>query len=199
MGTIFKINTDGTSFAQLHSFVGGAADGQHPSFSALIVSGNTLYGMTPEGGTAGQGTIFRINTDGSSFAILHTFTAASGDGWDPDGSLVLSGNTLYGMTRQGGGGAGTIFQINTDGSGYSRLHTFLGASTGDGANPVGTLTALGSLLYGTTPVGGDTPWGPSLASTWTGPITVRFIRLLEAPTTGRILTTSLPRVPRCMA
>ena len=58
------------------------------------------------------------------------------------------------MTRQGGGAAGTVFKINTDGTGYGLLHTFTGTSTGDGANPTADLLLVGSTLYGATPVGG---------------------------------------------
>ena len=199
MGTIFKINTDGSAFGVLHSFVGGAGDGKTPSYSSLVVSGTTIYGMTVGGGAADEGVVFRINTDGTGFALLHTFVAATGDGWAPYGSLTLSGSTLYGMTRQGGGGAGTIFQINTDGSGYSRLHTFLGASAPTVLTRWVRLPRWAHSFTARHLLAARTPWGPSLASTWTGPITVRFIRLLEAPTTGRILTTSLPRAPRSLA
>jgi uncharacterized repeat protein (TIGR03803 family) len=153
MGTIFRINTDGSNFGVVHSFVGGAGDGQHPGYSAIVVSNGVLYGMTQEGGAVGQGTVFKINADGTGFTLLHAFNPASGDGWDPNGSLVLSGNTLYGMTYQGGGGPGTIFQINTDGSGYSRLHNFAGGP-GDGAHPIGDLFVAGSALYGMTSSGG---------------------------------------------
>ncbi|MGH7969236.1 MAG: hypothetical protein ACREIC_10975, partial [Limisphaerales bacterium] len=56
--------------------------------------GNTLYGTAEVGGSSAEGTIFAINTDGTGFTNLHTF--ATGDGANPIGNLVLSGNTLYG-------------------------------------------------------------------------------------------------------
>ena len=51
---------------------------QRRSFSAagLILSGNTLYGTTTGGGSSGNGTVFAINTDGTGFTTLHSFTAA---------------------------------------------------------------------------------------------------------------------------
>ena len=103
--------------------------------------------------------MFKVNTDGTGFSLLHSFVAANGDGWAPVGSLTLFGSTLYGMTRQGGGAAGTIFRINVDGTGYSLFHSFTGMSGGDGANPVGDLLLLGSTLYGTTPIGGPANLG----------------------------------------
>ena len=153
VGTIYRMNTDGTAFSLLHSFAGGPADGQDPGYSSLVKSGSTLYGMTITGGATGFGTVFKVNTDGTGFALLHSFDAAGGDAWAALGSLTLSGSTLYGMTRQGGGGAGAIFKINTDGTGYGIMHIFAG-QPGDGAAPVGTLTAIDSVLYGTTPLGG---------------------------------------------
>jgi uncharacterized repeat protein (TIGR03803 family) len=155
LGTVFKVNTDGTGFTVTHSFTGGAGDGRFPSNTALVISGSTLFGMTAEGGSADQGIVFKMNVDGTGFTVLHSFNPATGDGWDPGGSLTLVGSTLYGMTRQGGAAAGTVFQINTDGSNYNRLHTFAG-SPSDGANPLGTLTlgSTGSTFFGTTPIGG---------------------------------------------
>jgi uncharacterized repeat protein (TIGR03803 family) len=114
--------------------------------------------MTVGGGAAGFGTVFKIGTDGTGLAVLHSFDAATGDGWQPDGSLVLFGSTLYGMTRQGGGGAGSIFRINTDGGGYAIMHTFMGGP-GDGANPDGDLALVGSKFYGMTFGGGNATLG----------------------------------------
>ena len=67
---------------------------------SLTLSGSTLYGMTLSGGANGNGTIFSINTDGSGFQNLFSFSGTNGD--NPHGSLTLSGSTLYGMTSAGG-------------------------------------------------------------------------------------------------
>jgi uncharacterized repeat protein (TIGR03803 family) len=117
------------------------------------VSGGVIYGMTAGGGTAGQGVIFRMNTDGTGFTVLHSFTP-TGDGYAPSGGLTLVGTTLYGMTGQGGTiGVGTIFRVNTDGTGYALMHSFARGPT-DGAQPVGTLFSDGTQLFGSTPRGG---------------------------------------------
>ncbi len=160
-GTAFKINTDGTDYTILHWFGDGSALGGDDAFphGSLILSGSTLYGMTmgsapPDAG----GTVFMINTDGTNYTILHTFTggpAETGDGCQPEGDLILSGSTLYGMTSGGGAvGLGTIFKINTDGTQYGILHSFGGVQVGDGAFPWGSLTLSGSTLYGMTRNGG---------------------------------------------
>src|SRR5438477_12535127 len=49
------------------------SDGSH-SHADLILSG-TLYGTAQDGGSSGSGTVFAVNTDGTGFTDLHSFTA----------------------------------------------------------------------------------------------------------------------------
>jgi len=165
-GSVFKLNVDGTSFTNLYSFSTGTGtirvtntDGAWPE-SGLILSNNTLYGTTWSGGGAGNGTVFRVNTDGTCFTNLHSFSASPGDpytnsdGADPYGPLVLSGNTLYGTAEDDGTGAqgnGTVFRITTGGLNFTNLHNF---TYTDGAFPYGSLILSGNTLYGTTSGGG---------------------------------------------
>ncbi|HVV70309.1 MAG TPA: choice-of-anchor tandem repeat GloVer-containing protein [Verrucomicrobiae bacterium] len=176
-GTIFKINTDGTGFEVIYSFSPGDpprglvhtnVDGSAPS-TRLVLSGATLYGTTRTGGQSANGTVFRINIDGSNFGILHDFSAVdasaltNADGARPEVPLVLSGDTLYGGTCEGGSyGGGTVFKIKTDGTEFATLHSFSALSNypdtfawtnADGNFPVG-LTLSSGTLYGTTMQGG---------------------------------------------
>jgi uncharacterized repeat protein (TIGR03803 family) len=158
-GTVFALNTDGTGFTTLYSFTDGS-DGAKPR-ADLILSGNTMYGTAEGGGSAHQGTVFAVNTDGTGFTPLYSLTGGS-DGSEPWAGLVLSSNTLYGTAWQGGSwGDGTVFAVNTDGTGFTNLHSFTAASTAetggtnsDGATPVGQLVLSGSTLYGTAWGGG---------------------------------------------
>jgi uncharacterized repeat protein (TIGR03803 family) len=183
IGTVFKINPDGSGYTVLKSF---SANGYNPSAGiytntdgaspvGLTLSGSTLYGTTALGGSSGNGIVFAIATDGSGYEVLKNFsglasnpssgTYTNGDGANPYASLVLSGNILYGTASQGGSfGYGTIFAINTDGSGYSLLKhfpaTFYSPSTGthtnsDGRSPSAGLLLSGTTLYGTTARGGS--------------------------------------------
>src|SRR6266516_926459 len=68
-----------------------------------------------------------------TFKVLHTFSAVprdavtNSDGAGPNGGLLLSGNTLYGTTRGGGVyGDGTVFTVDTNGGGFTSLHSFQG-------------------------------------------------------------------------
>ncbi len=182
VGTVFAVNADGTGFTNLHSFTGG--DGANP-WAGLLLSGSTLYGTTLRGGSAGEGTVFAINTDGTGFTNLYQFTGGS-DGSYPNGGLILAGNTLYGTaSHKGGSGSGTVFAINTDGTGFRILHNFTATVSNayqyydpylyydyyygyeggyydvyvnineDGAVPVTGLILAGNTLYGTATLGGS--------------------------------------------
>jgi len=100
-GTVFKVDPFGNATV-LHSFVGDSTDGGH-SFAGLVrdAAGN-LYGTTEVGGTAGFGTVFKIDPAGNE-TIIHNFMGPPGDGAVPTGGLVLdaSGN-LHGTTSFGG-------------------------------------------------------------------------------------------------
>jgi uncharacterized repeat protein (TIGR03803 family) len=167
-GTVFKVNTDGTGFAVLHGFAAGSwknnsghlsnSDGAYLE-SGLVLLGNTLYGTASEGGANGRGTIFKVSTDGAGFALLHTFMAigfvypqiTNSDGGHP-GGLVLSGNTLYGTTSEGGtSGRGTMFEVNTDGTGFATLPVF---TNSDMTGSVAGFVRSGNAFYETVPFGG---------------------------------------------
>ena len=145
-GLVYKL---GGGYSILYTFTG--TDGMAPE-STPVISGNTIFGNTTFGGIYGNGNVFRINTDGSAFTNLYSFTPNGGantDGatvFDYTG-VVLSGNTLYGTAQgSGSGGQGTVWQLNTDGSGFKVLHSF---SFTDGGNPENLVLSNGTL-YGVT-------------------------------------------------
>jgi uncharacterized repeat protein (TIGR03803 family) len=153
LGTVFAINTSGSGFRIVYAFT-NYNDGALPN--AVIVSGNTLYG-TAGFGPHGGGTVFAVNTDGTAFTNLYSFTETQvGLNYyavEPAG-LVLSGSTLYGTTYLGpdGTGNGTVFAVNTNGTGFTNLYVFTGGS--DGSHPNRGLILSGNTLYGTTYSGG---------------------------------------------
>lgn len=161
-GTVFRINLDGTdltnlhTFANLSSFVGGVnQDGANPH-DTLALSANVLYGTAAEGGSNGYGAVFRLNTDGTGFTNLHSFSVGT-DGINPIGGLIVSNGTLYGTASSGGAGsgAGTVFKLNIDGTGYTTLHSFSGGDN-DGGLPQGGVILSGGTLFGLTSSGGGT-------------------------------------------
>lgn len=194
-GVIFAINTDGTGYTNLHNFGGRIFDppatnndGADP-LGTLVLSGRTLYGTAEIGGIFGFGTVFSINTDGSDFTVLHSFS--NSDGAYPFGNLLLSGRTLYGTTWKGGSNyMGTIFKINVDGSDFAVLHALSpGILYGygddyinaDGALPEAGLVLSGTTLYGTASGGGSSGNGTVYALQTDG---TGFTKLLDFYTVG---------------
>ncbi|MEK7780956.1 MAG: choice-of-anchor tandem repeat GloVer-containing protein [Verrucomicrobiota bacterium] len=87
---------------------------------------------------------------------LRSFTGYTGDtnsdGAYPSVAPTLSGNALYGTTSQGGLlDYGTVYKVNTDGSGYKLLYWF---GVG-GTYPSSVLTLSSNTLYGTALLGGN--------------------------------------------
>jgi uncharacterized repeat protein (TIGR03803 family) len=122
-GTIFKINTDGLGFTTLHMFGGlegtlqTNADGANPQ-SELLSFDDALYGTTMNGGNFGNGTLFRLNLDGSGFTTLYHFSTTNNaagtntDGAHPVGGLIQAGGVLFGTASAGGtAGFGTVFSL----------------------------------------------------------------------------------------
>lgn len=151
-GTVFKIKTDGTGFSVLHSF--GAQDEPNPWL--LLDDAGFLYGTTYLGGVSGLGSIFKLRTDGSGFATIHSFGGGPSDGDYPRSPLVLLGSdNLYGTTASGGGtGAGTVYTLKADGSGFSLLHSLGTGANPDGSSPAKSLIADQGVLYGAAVSGG---------------------------------------------
>ncbi|HZL79584.1 MAG TPA: choice-of-anchor tandem repeat GloVer-containing protein, partial [Candidatus Limnocylindrales bacterium] len=175
-GTVFAVNINGSGFTNLHNF--NVSEGYEP-LGGLILSGTTLYGTTDLGGSPlypGDGSVFAVNTDGTGFTNLYTFSAlnqseyTNSDGANSWAGLVLSDNTLYGTTREGGSfGPGTVFAVNTDGTGFLNLHSFTRGSASypstnsDGAGPFAGLILSGNTLYGTASALGSSSYGTVFA------------------------------------
>lgn len=210
-GVVYRMNTDGSDFTVLHDFNQGSEWDPGPLISLSIEPNmDVIFGMTACGSTA----VWRMNGDGSNYMVLHRFdgctiddsqmtlTLGSNDqhGWMLYGavrsgqdtlifqlnpweenysvlytipnclnvSLIWANNVLYGTAHDTGLGS-WIFKINTDGTGYTVLHSFSGLHN-DGSGCYGPLTfvtgisgnnsnVLYDVLYGTTVSGGTDGYG----------------------------------------
>ena len=156
-GTVFRMNIDGSGYTNLHSFGVSPGDAINPIGRLLQGSDGFLYGVTASGGLSDLGTIFKVNTDGSGYAVLYSFVNNAGGGPQPNGGLVQGRDgALYGTTYGGGTSLrGTVFKLNTDGSGFSILHNFTSGAS-DGGNPyAGLIQGADGMLYGTAWQGGN--------------------------------------------
>jgi len=89
-------------------------DGCHPQGN-LTAYGGLLYGVTNMGGagpgTYTYGTLFRLSLSDGVLTVLHVFNAS--EGWPIDGVNFGPGNTLYGITENGGTyGRGIVYSMN---------------------------------------------------------------------------------------
>jgi hypothetical protein len=157
-GTVFALNTNGTYFTNYYSFTGGS-DGAIPQGELLLFS-NVLIGTASAGGDnslndGGHGTVFGLNTNGTDFTVLHSFSAGNFDyalqgasyltnseGANPAAGLIAVSNVLYGTASHGGSGAnGTVFSLI-----FVPAPNFLGV----------TLSGTNLVINGTNALPGET-------------------------------------------
>lgn len=184
-GSVFKLNTDGSGFNILHTFVATnyvppmEGPGFEPAYTnvdgalpaSVMFSGDWLYGTAYWGGANGNGTVFKMQRDGSSFTVLHHFgttkTNQSGVYTNSSGAhpiqfagLKLWGKTLFGTTFMGGeSGNGTVFALLTNGTAFTIIHDFSATSgpnsvNSDGATPYAGLMIANDTIFGTARAGG---------------------------------------------
>ena len=160
-GTVFALSKTGSGFTLLHSFVGTGVTLRNPRGALTQGSDGTLYGTTTAGGSNGFGGVFKLQTNGTGFQVLHEFSSTGGDGRAPEAGVTFgTDGMLYGVTRFGGGAInGSIYRLNTNGTGYEKLRAFTGTN-GDGGNPIaGFIRGADGALYGTTSAGGGLGFG----------------------------------------
>ncbi len=152
-GVVFKLQKDGSGYVVLRDFTAIAVDGANPLTALIEGQDGALYGTTPNGGTNNTGTLFKLNKDGSGYAVLHSFSFATGE--YPGQVMQGSEGALYGAANFGGSGSGgAVYTIKSDGTGFRVLHNFLSTDF-DGFGPGSVLLETpDGFLYGTT-VGGS--------------------------------------------
>jgi uncharacterized repeat protein (TIGR03803 family) len=168
------------NYRVLHSFTGPTSDGRAPS-PVLVESDGTIYGTTVEGGSAYNGTAFKLSPKGKE-TVLYNFNAGYGS-WP--GLLLPWKGELYGATYQGGAYAGgAAFRLDKEGDEFV-LYSFPGRSTG----PALSLVDENGVFYGTTDWGGLYGYGSVFEMDSSGKVTT-----LYSFTGG-----GLPQNPCCLA
>jgi len=159
-------------YVLLHSFNDGSV-GNEGVYPGAMVAGpaSTLFGVTPQGGVTGDGTLFSVSAAGNA-SVLSEMGGANGSA--PQGLVQGSDGNFYGTTQTGGAAnAGTIFQVTPAGV-VKVLHAFGdGSVPHDGANPQGGLVqGTDGNFYGTTQFGGSANLGAIYRMTYTGVVTI---------------------------
>jgi uncharacterized repeat protein (TIGR03803 family) len=162
-GKVFSLTPTGT-LKVLHTF----GPGPDNNYSGGVLPGaliegpdGKLYGDTVYGGVdgcngyCGYGVLYRVNTDGTGFQIIHKFCSETNcaDG-DASYSLVLGtdgnlyGTTYYGGTGSCNGGCGTIYRITPSTGAYEVVYNFNFSTSGE--EPAGLIVAADGTFYGLT-------------------------------------------------
>ena len=149
---IYGINVDGNNYAVLHLF-DTKTNGNLIRELVESSSGEIAGLIATSEGSLLPPQIFKLNKNGTGYAILKTLSLTGTDGYIPKHGLVLYNGYFYGINTFGGNGGqanGSIFRIKEDGSNFSIIKYFSNGGS-DGSKPEGGLI-LGSdnKLYGAT-------------------------------------------------
>jgi uncharacterized repeat protein (TIGR03803 family) len=152
-GTVFRASTNGGPPTTLLSF--NYNNGGIPYGGLVLGRDGYFYGTTYEGGTYGDGTIFKMSSGGAMVILVH-FNGQNGS-LPVAGLMQAADGNFYGTTLTGGAyGDGTVFKMASTGV-FTTLVSFNGAN---GADPSAVLIqGSDGYLYGTTEVGGTNGLG----------------------------------------
>jgi len=164
--SVTPVTAAGVDMTSLSTF-GSGSDGQY-LYCPLVQGGNgNFYGTTVQGGTSGNGTVFRAGANGSHVTL---FSFNNNNGSAPFAGVIQGrdGN-LYGMTSQGGAyGDGVVFKL----SGGGTITTLAAFNGNNGLFPVaGLVQASDGNFYGTTLQGGAYGYGTVFRMTGGGILT----------------------------
>jgi uncharacterized repeat protein (TIGR03803 family) len=155
-GVVYRLAKDGSAFEVIKHFGSITNDGANPRAGVMQASDGRLYGTTANGGLSGNGTVFALWPNGLDYQVLVSFAGGS-DGRTPYGTLCESRHgVLYGTTYTGGiGGRGTIYRVNKDGTGYTRLVSFSSVTSNPGFPDCTLIQGQDGFLYGMNSSGGQ--------------------------------------------
>jgi uncharacterized repeat protein (TIGR03803 family) len=118
-GTVFQLTpTSGENWNEtvLYNFQPDQYNRCSPGAGLVMDSAGNLYGTTWWGGSASNGSVFKLKPSGDgawTYILLYTFGGYPTDGLIPNSNLLFDAKgNLYGTTGWGGSGAGgTVFEI----------------------------------------------------------------------------------------
>lgn len=146
------------TFKILHEFGHTLQDGIGPT-GPLTLVGTTLFGTTSAGAdpNCGCGEVFSISTTGAGYKKLYVFRTGVPynpvNGSTPITGVLVVGTSIYGTTSAGGkNGAGVIYTLKTNDTGFRVLHHFSGPANGGSQGEL--LLGKDNYLYGTQFGGG---------------------------------------------
>src|ERR1022692_2588448 len=166
----------------LHHFA-SPPQGAYPEAGVVRDPAGNLDGTTVNGGAAGWGVVFKLDTAGRQ-TVLYNFTGGA-DGGNPSGGVIGdSAGNFYGTTLNGGAASwSVVFKLDKSGQ-ETVLYSFTGGT--DGWNPSGGVIRYSAgNLYGTPQIGGAVGW--AWCSKWISPARRRCRLALRTSPMGSAL------------
>jgi uncharacterized repeat protein (TIGR03803 family) len=157
-GTVFEIGHGSGVITTLASF--NSDNGPSPTGSVVLDSSGDIFGLTSDGGTRGDGTVFEIPRQSGAVTTLASFNVTNGfDPINPNGLALDSSGNLFGttvlagdLTLNGGDGYGLVFEVAHWSGVVTTLLSFNGTN---GDTPAfGVVLDSSGNLFGTTESGG---------------------------------------------
>ncbi len=156
-GILFAYNPSTGKDSIIHDFQ--YYDGVAPEGTLVQASNGLLYGMTYEGGTSNDGSLFCIDPKTGYDSVIFNFDSLQGRYPYFNSMVQAKDGKLYGLVSQGGNyDGGILFTLDP----VTGLDTTLNLSLDDigGDYPDGSLIqAKNGLLYGMTQQGGYSNYG----------------------------------------
>ena len=147
-------------FTTLYRF-SQSKNGERDVEGTLVAFDGALYGAAGAGGSAGKGTLFKLDLGSLAETTVYSFVGGKKDGEYPFGPLSRVGGSIYGSTIEGHGtgpgsngnytGYGTIWKLNAR---LGKARVFHGFDGADGSQPYSGVTPVNGVFYGVTWYGG---------------------------------------------
>ena len=153
---LIPVTVPGVALDTLYSFA-DTTYGFNPYAGLIQANDGNFYGTALNGGITGDGTAFRMTTNGV-VSLVHPFSYST-DGALPYAPLTQGTNgSLYGVNYYGGqSGAGTVFRMTTNG--VVTILASLDYTTRGGYPKGGLVQGRDGNFYGPTLYGGPSGYG----------------------------------------
>ncbi len=169
-----SVTTTGVALETLYSFTENSI-GFYPAGGLLQASNGIFYGTAFSGGSPGNGTVFKMDTNGV-VTLVYAFPNGSGGnnppyGANPVAALIQGTNgLLYGTAIYGGSsGVGTVFRMTTNGTSVAAWS--LTPATNGSLPFAGLVQGQDGNFYGTAEQGGANGYGTVFKLTPSGILT----------------------------
>ncbi len=168
-GSILRLDLSNLSLTNIHSFT-NSTDGGSPTTTLTLMRDGNLYGTTWAVNAYGDGTIYRLQTNGNTTTIF-TFhesgaaVSAQEVTVGPEGDMGAWGTFGYGA----GGHEAVIYRINLDGSGFVEVQEI--EATAQGYANALTLGLNDNIFYFAL------RYNPEVLMSLSAPVTPQVIRL----------------------